>query len=347
MGAGAQPETVNLLASAGIIACLLASEIAAQPTPVTSAYDLGKLYLDKKDYSNAEQQLARAEAQSPGKTDALALRAKALIQLGRFAQAEQSIRGYRFTHPESPDAAFLMAYILFRENNAKQSLAMYTEAAKLQRPTAEDFKIVGLDYVLLNDNADAVKWLERAAAEDSTSSEAAYYLGRAYFVQNSFDRAIAEFQRALKLNPDFIKAEDNLGLAYAGKNQPVLAEAAYRRAIAMGDKEGKPYQDAYLNLAELFSHEDRDADALALLKQADQIGGQPDRTKRVRASIFLARDRLDDAETELRSALQSKPDDGSLHYLLGRVLKREGKDAEAEQEFARTRALLGTKSTPQ
>jgi hypothetical protein len=33
-----------------------------------------------------------------------------------------------------------------------------------------------------------------------------------------------------------------------------------------------------------------------------------------------------------------------LHYQLGRVLKRLGRDEEAKQEFARSKALLGTHS---
>jgi len=36
-----------------------------------------------------------------------------------------------------------------------------TKAAATHTPTGDDLKIVGLNYVLLNDYADAVKWFEK------------------------------------------------------------------------------------------------------------------------------------------------------------------------------------------
>jgi hypothetical protein len=64
-------------------------------------------------------------------------------------------------------------------NKPRESLAMYTVAATLQRPTAEDFKIVALDYVLLSDYTDALQWLEQSVSEAPNEVETVY-LGRAY-----------------------------------------------------------------------------------------------------------------------------------------------------------------------
>ncbi len=69
------------------------------------------------------------------------------------------------------------------------------------------------------------------------------------------------------------------------------------------------------------------------------------RKAELRGRIFFAENRFPEAEAELRAAIASQPQDGALHYLLGRVLKREGKAGDAEKEFAQTRALLGTHSS--
>ena len=45
---------------------------------------------------------------------------------------------------------------------AKAGVVQLTKAAALQSPTGDDLKIVALDYVLLNDYSDAVRWLEKA-----------------------------------------------------------------------------------------------------------------------------------------------------------------------------------------
>jgi len=316
-----------------------------QSVDANDFYSRGKAALDAKRYAEAEEALAKAESSSPGTTNAQALRAKALIHLNQFEEAQRCLANYLKAHPDSADAKYLLAYVLFRENRPSESLGMYTAAAALQRPTAEDFKIVGLDYVLLNDHSDAVRWLERSVSEGPNDAEATYYLGRAYYVQNNFDKAIAAFQRTLQLDPQHAKAENNLGLALAAENQTGAAETAYRKAIQMGNASEAKSDQPYINLAELLSHTDHQAEALSLLDEAERIGGKSKQTEELRGQILFAQNRLKDAEVAFRVAVSMKPDDGALHYLLGRVLRREGKLADAEKEFAESKALNSTPSS--
>lgn len=304
-------------------------------------YARGKAALDSGRYQEADADFAQVEQLSPGKTNALGLRAKALIHLREFEQAQYCLEVYLKNHAESVDGKYLLAYVLFRRDRPRESLAAYTAAAAVQPPTADDFKIIGLNYVLLNDYPDAVKWLERSVNQGGKDAEAVYYLGRAYYVQNQFDKAIVEFQRALSINPRFAKAENNLGLAFAGKNEPALAEAAYRKAIQMGGTSAEERDQPYLNLAELLSHTDRQGEALSLVDEAERMSGKSERAEELRGQILLAQSRLKDAETAFRSAISMKPDDGALHFLLGRVLKREGQSDAAEREFAESKALRG------
>lgn len=271
--------------------------------------------------------------------------AKALIRLNHFEQAQQSLDEYVRAHPTSANAKYLLAYVLFRRDRPRESLRVYTAAAALQRPTPDDFKIVGLDYVLLNDYSDAIRWLERSVAEGPNEAEAVYYLGRAYYVQNDFDKAIAAFERALQLDPQYAKAENNLGLALAAKNQPGPAEAAYRKAIQLGKAANKESDQPYLNLADLLSHTNRRVEALPYLDTAERLGGISEKAEELRGQILFAQNRLGEAETAFRKAIELQSSNASLHFLLGRVLKREGKPEDAEKEFTRSKALLGTHSS--
>ena len=318
--------------------------VQAQSQATGDFYDRGKAALEAKQYEAAEQAFEQAETHSPGATNALALRAKALIHLNRFEEAQRCLNDYLKIHSESADAKYLLAYVLFRRDMPRESLRVYTAAAALNRPTADDFKIVGLDYVLLNDNADAVRWLELSVREGPSDAEAVYYLGRAYYVENNFDKAVAAFERALQLDPQYAKAENNLGLAFAAKNEPALAEAAYRRAIQMGEASRQKSDQPYINLAELLIHTDHQSEALSLLQEAEEIGGKSDHAEELRGQILLAQNQLKDAEAAFRAAVSMKPDNGALHYLLGRVLRREGKVEDAEKEFAQSKALTTTQS---
>ncbi len=307
-------------------------------------FERGSLALRQQKYAEAADALLDADRRSPGFRDALELRAKALIHLGQYGAAESSLRAYLSSHPDSANAKFLLGYVLFRENQPEQSLAIYTAAAALQRPVADDFKIVGLDYALLNDYPDSIRWLEQAVSEKPQDAEAVYYLGRAYYSQNWFDKAIDAFQRALQLNPSYAKAENNLGLALCAQNKLEPAEQAYRQAIRLGEESGPKSDQPYINLADLLIDHNRVPEALTLLETARQIDPKSDRIEQLRGRGFLAENRLVDAEEAFRAAIAAKPDSGVLHYQLGRVLKRLGKSDEARQEFERSKALLGAHS---
>jgi tetratricopeptide (TPR) repeat protein len=329
------------------MACLAAQPAVPPARDAADPYTRGKMELDTSRFAEAEADLAAAERETPGVTNAQALRAKALIHLNRFEEAETCLREYLKREPASADATYLLAYTLFRRNSPKESLDVYTRAARLQRPRADDFKVVGLDYVLLGDYTDAEKWLQRSVVERPDDAEAIYYLGRAYYVENSFDRAISEFNQCLQIDPLHVKAENNLGLAYDAKNRPALAEAAYRKAIDIEARTGQKNAEPYVNLADVLSHSGRNDEALPLLERAEQIGGESGKVAEIRGRVFYAQDRLQDAEAELRTAVAAQPENGSLHFLLGRVLKREGRTADAEAEFRQTQALIDKRSSGQ
>ena len=82
--------------------------------------------------------------------------ARAALRSGRFELAEQTVRMYLAAHPASPEAQYLLGFILFRRDRPRESLAAFTRAAAIQKPSAAALKIVGLDYALLGDYPDAI-----------------------------------------------------------------------------------------------------------------------------------------------------------------------------------------------
>ena len=108
----------------------------------------------------------------------------------------------------------MLGFVLNRQNRPAESLASYTKAAAITRPKADELKIVGLDYVLLDDYADAIKWLEKAVTLDGANKDAWYYLGRAYYTKSRLIEARKAFLRVLDLDSRDSKAENNLGLIF-------------------------------------------------------------------------------------------------------------------------------------
>jgi Tfp pilus assembly protein PilF len=291
------------------------------------------------DYAAAEDLFGKAEMAAPGTTDALIYRSKSLIHLQNFGAAENALRRYIVLHPDSNESLYLLGFVLHRENKPKESLEIYTKAAVLKTPTGEDLKIVGLDYVLLEDYADAIKWLEKAVELDPKNEDAWYYLGRAYYSRSSLPEAGRAFLTVLELDPHNARAENNLGLILESEAKPNEALEAYRKAIEW--QEGTPHRNEqpYLNLGGLLLELDRASEAIAPLERAVELGGNNASCHLKLGTAYLRTNRLADAQRELETAERLEPENAAIHYQLARIYKQEHQMDKATIEFQRTEEL--------
>jgi tetratricopeptide (TPR) repeat protein len=133
-------------------------------------------------------------------------------------------------------------------------------------------------------------------------------LGLALAGRGQLDAAIAEYQRALKINPDFELAHNNLANALASRGQVDAAIAHYQRALEI-----KPdFADVHNNLGNALAGRGRFDEAIAHYQRALDI--HPDFVF-IRRSIENARaqrGRVLAALAQQRELLHSRPKDVSL-----------------------------------
>ena len=263
-----------------------------------------------------------------------------------LAEREQRLRTYLKTQADAADARYLLAYTLFREDKAKDSLAEYTRAAKLRAPTAKDLQTVALDYVLLNDYTDADKWMSRSVTEQPDSTEAWYQLGRIKYTENRFTEALTCFQKALSYEPRNVKAENNLGLTLEGLNRTDEAVTAYRNALTWQKDSSNPSEQPMLNLAIVLTDRQQFAEALTLALAADHVAPRDPKISEQLGRIYFQTGELQKAEDAFMKASSLAPDKAAIHFELARVYRKEGKAELARKESDRVAALSGTKSTP-
>ncbi|MBW8837792.1 MAG: tetratricopeptide repeat protein, partial [Burkholderia sp.] len=157
--------------------------------------------------------------------------ARSLANEGKLVESETAVRSYLNGNPDSADAHFLLGYVLFRAQKARESLAEFTAGAKFRRPGPEELKAVASDYVLLDDLVDADKWFSAVVAQAPDDANAHYLLGRTRFNENDYRGAIASFERAIALRPKYVEAENNIGLAWRELNDADKARTAFETAI--------------------------------------------------------------------------------------------------------------------
>ena len=84
--------------------------------------------------------------------------------------------------------------------------------------------------------AEAVRWYEAALAIDPKNVDASTDLGIAYYYSNQADRALAQFDRSLAVNPRHSKTLLNMGIVRAFAKEDVAgATAAWQRALDVAE----------------------------------------------------------------------------------------------------------------
>jgi tetratricopeptide (TPR) repeat protein len=269
---------------------------------------------------------------------------RALILSGSLDSAQTSLQSYLKEHPTSADAHFLLGYVLFRREKPKESLAEFTEGAKVRRPTADELMTVASDYVLLNDFSDADKWFSEVTVETPYNAKAWYLLGRTKYNEQRFDEAISCFERSLSLRPRYVEAENNKGLALRGLDKLDLAKGAFQNAV---DWQGNAPTDAqpFLNLGSLLADQGELDKAISLLTKAVELSRENPKTHEQLASAYLKQGDLEKAQHEMEIATALSPETSALHFKLGQIYKRQKLVDLAQREFAICEKLNSTHSS--
>jgi tetratricopeptide (TPR) repeat protein len=291
----------------------------------------------------AAQTAGQAPQQRPGPA---LVEAQSLVDSGKLQGAEGAVRRYLEKNENSADAHYLLGYILFLQANPKSSLEEYTKGARYRAPGALDFEVMGCDYFLLEDYPAADQWLTRSVEMDSGDSRARFYLGRTKYNEKRFDEAVRAFTECLKLDAKNVKAADNLGLAYEGLGKTEDALAAYRNAVALDSGAASRSLGPYLNLGTLLAENARASEALPFLEQAAQLAPSDARARREIGKAYLALNRLEEAQRELKKAVALEPESAPTHFLLAQVDRRRRLAEDALVERDHYTALTGGHSAP-
>jgi len=92
---------------------------------------------------------------------------------------------------------------------------------------------LGNEHYEKGDFDSAIANYDKAIDLDPTYEKAYYNRGLAYACKEDYDRAISDINRVIELKPDFAEAYYILGLAYEYKNMPDNAIEAYNRALKL------------------------------------------------------------------------------------------------------------------
>ncbi len=167
-------------------------------------------------------------------------------------------------------------------------------------------------------------WIH-ALACTSRNNVAHNNLGLALADLGRLDEAIAQYQKALEIRPNYMEAHINLGIAMGQRGRPDEVIAHYRKALEI--KPGSAI--AQNNLGAILVSRGRPAEAVPYYQQALKIDPDYVQARVNLASALATVGRFDEAIAEYRKALGFQPDNATACNNLGAALVHQGRLAEA------------------
>lgn len=162
-------------------------------------------------------------------------------------------------------------------------------------------------------------------------------LGAAHAGLRNLDGATENFQKALKIRPDYAEAHSSLGIALQGQGRFDEAIASYDKALQI-----KPdFAEAHNNRGAALKEQGRLDEAIACFGRALEINPRFAEAHNNLGAALREQGRLDEAATSFRSALRIKPNDPEAHSNLCGLLEKQNNIAEFEQAMEEATRLCG------
>lgn len=250
------------------------------------------------------------------------------LRLGRYKEAEGVLDAARFPRGRPPLAAARLAEVYFTTGRTSEGLELCRGILADSRtdgpPSAPDLMAAGLAAQYLELFHEANAFLAAATRVDGEYIDAFAAWGRLFLDKHNRAEAVAIFEDALKIDPDYPPALIGLAEALAEK-QPGQAEAAARKALAInpGLTAGRHF------LAGLHLTDEAYDDAIDQLARALEINPESPETHALLAAAYHVQGRQAEYEAARKRVLGINPSYGRLYEVIADLLARRYRFREA------------------
>ena len=195
-----------------------------------------------------------------------------------------------------------------------------------------------LVYKSAGELAAVVLRLETLKGRSALRWQDAYTLGVAYLHSKRLDEAVETLTEGLRLRPGFYRFYESLGMAYYRLGDIEDAVAQWKLAFEMTAQAD--------HLKKMIEKAERDMGVKKRVAQLEELFLDPEAQpvpwhKRFElATLYMTLKRLEEAESQLKMALDAKPDSAELYDILAEVHALAGdfdRAVSAEEEAVRLR----------
>jgi len=261
--------------------------------------------------------------------EALLARAVAAQNEGRLDEADALARDLLERAPGHVDALTLRATLALRRGEAETAAQLAGAACAGSWLSAQPHHVLGLALRLLGRPAQALASFDSAISLSPDWAEPRHALGLTLAELGRLDEAVGALSESARLKPEVALTHFHLGNALADLSHHEAAVAAYRTAIARDPG----FAEAHNNLGNALSDLERFDEAVAAFEAAIAC----------KSDFALAYNNLGNAErnrghreaafTAYTTAILLGPDLAEPYHNLGNMLRKTGRHEEAVTAF--------------
>jgi protein O-GlcNAc transferase len=175
----------------------------------------------------------------------------------------------------------------------------------------------------------ALALVEQAIAADANEPRYQFVLGQALQALRRWDKAMDAYESALKLQPDFLDAWNNLGICRQRRGQFPQAATAYRQALVLESRNA----GVMANLGTVLREMGEFTEAIELLRAAADLEPAIVSHSVNLGIAYWNQGNFSEAERTLNEALARAPDDADAAFNLGNALHGLGRQREAIERY--------------
>jgi len=195
--------------------------------------------------------------------------------------------------------------------------------------------VLGNVYRALGRHDEAIAEYRRAVELDPTDAYPHNGLGNVYSDLGRHDEAIAEYRRAIELDPDLAMAHNNLGNVYRDLGRYDEAIAAYQGAVELDPTDAYPHN----GLGNVYRDLGRHEEAIAEYRRALELDPTDADYHSNLGNVYHDLGRHDEAIAAYQHAVELDPTFASPHNSLGNVYRDLGRHEEAITAYQRAAKL--------
>jgi tetratricopeptide (TPR) repeat protein len=335
--------------------------VQANPSHTDAWRELGLTCLEMGKLADAEEGLRQAVRLRPGNAATHSDLGIALARQKKLDQAELSFREALRLEPDMAHGHNNLGLTLMWQNRLEEAIASIQRAVQLAPTFADAHNNLGLALAARGQPLDAVECYRRALQFDANHRNAQTNLNRAlaqtahrppppstpspssadrqaeayneqavqYFHEGRLQDAVAAFQQALRVQPNYTDAHGNLGNIYYYQGRHDEAVASYRRAIALKPTSGTFHS----NLGNVLAEQHKFQEAEVACREAVRLQPTDPGSHNNLGNALKGQGKLDEAAASYREALRIQPNSPDAHHNLGLVLAEQHKHTEAIESY--------------